>query len=625
MRPPVMLIFLFFLCVPCVLADSIELNNGQKIEGRLVSRGERQIQLDFNGVRLTFWMDEVAKINNDPVVRDIPVDTARGGSSQDMNKDHAISQNISVAGKSSKELFLEAREQFVPISKEHALMFETGDLDAMMLQASLQFNRKSDDFILGKFAGISHKEAPPDEKDFVAVFNDILNSQDFYIKANAEVYKMSLPHEAQKLIAKARGSDNALGASEYRALNMALLTAIYSMETRKVRVKEMARVNEIIRNGWRDGVDATFLDGNLKALSSFKEALTFVPGGDDLMADFSRTEGSLNFSAVNELYSLFTLLLVEAERAGFAGDNALFETDIISAVRYLYFLTREKSGKSLALSMECVAYEDFFIVFQRHVAKTKLSRDFLRSIAESLKQVIDSQPSLVAILNDDGAMQKERFLEMSGRAPDVNALREVIAKRGYSPSMIPDGNESLSKEFWDMVYKMIDGKIDRWVLSAQDSIRTGTEGQFDRSTMDSFRNLLNDLKSKNYQEPREQVIDFLGYTSFINQTPFVLVKETMLDYFISEVKVTYLAVLEKLFEMGNDHPVASLAELVPQYIDVLPKDDFSGGKDFSFYADDRGKRICGVGVDKKDDQGRKLTTFEMFQNKDFKGDICFVF
>lgn len=56
-------IFWIFLLIcfitPSALAETIRLKNGGKIEGRIIERSDEYIKIDFQGIVLTYWLDEI--------------------------------------------------------------------------------------------------------------------------------------------------------------------------------------------------------------------------------------------------------------------------------------------------------------------------------------------------------------------------------------------------------------------------------------------------------------------------------------------------------------------------------------------------------------------------------------
>jgi tetratricopeptide (TPR) repeat protein len=51
-----------FLFVPIASADTVYLKTGQKVEGKIIEKTNEFIKIDFTGVVLTYWLDEIEKV-----------------------------------------------------------------------------------------------------------------------------------------------------------------------------------------------------------------------------------------------------------------------------------------------------------------------------------------------------------------------------------------------------------------------------------------------------------------------------------------------------------------------------------------------------------------------------------
>jgi tetratricopeptide (TPR) repeat protein len=54
-----------FLLISIVHADTVYLKNGEKVEGKIIERTDNYIKIDFAGVALPFWLDEIEKVESD--------------------------------------------------------------------------------------------------------------------------------------------------------------------------------------------------------------------------------------------------------------------------------------------------------------------------------------------------------------------------------------------------------------------------------------------------------------------------------------------------------------------------------------------------------------------------------
>ncbi len=95
--------------------------------------------------------------------------------------------------------------------------------------------------------------------------------------------------------------------------------------------------------------------------------------------------------------------------------------------------------------------------------------------------------------------------------------------------------------------------------------------------------------------------------------------------YLQLLNLARLVLFVKLFELDHDRPLTSLSELVPDYIDKVLTDDFSGGDLRTYLFSDQKRMICSVGPDITDDQGKELLNSQDFWRGKEVGDICFSF
>ena len=58
--------FIFFL-IPNAFADTITMKSGKEIEGKIMERTHKFVKVEFSGVQLTYFLDEIEKINGEKV------------------------------------------------------------------------------------------------------------------------------------------------------------------------------------------------------------------------------------------------------------------------------------------------------------------------------------------------------------------------------------------------------------------------------------------------------------------------------------------------------------------------------------------------------------------------------
>ena len=78
--------------------------------------------------------------------------------------------------------------------------------------------------------------------------------------------------------------------------------------------------------------------------------------------------------------------------------------------------------------------------------------------------------------------------------------------------------------------------------------------------------------------------------------------ETKIKYRQCRMGVMLVDLAVRNYEAGKSQLPTALAELVPEYLPFLPKDDFSG-KDFIYHPQTNGYLLYGIGPDGKDDGG----------------------
>lgn len=67
MKKTALVLFISILLCANAYADSITLKSGRKIEGKIVERSAEWVKVDTNGVKLTYFLDEVNDINGERI------------------------------------------------------------------------------------------------------------------------------------------------------------------------------------------------------------------------------------------------------------------------------------------------------------------------------------------------------------------------------------------------------------------------------------------------------------------------------------------------------------------------------------------------------------------------------
>lgn len=79
--------FIFVACLPSLLfASNLKLKSGQEVEGPLIEQTESYIKIDFMGVPLTYFMEDIDTIDGVPVVISVKKEPAQAASPQEEPK-----------------------------------------------------------------------------------------------------------------------------------------------------------------------------------------------------------------------------------------------------------------------------------------------------------------------------------------------------------------------------------------------------------------------------------------------------------------------------------------------------------------------------------------------------------
>ena len=72
------LLLLLMLCFPVfIFAETIVLKSGKELEGKIIKKTDEYIKIDFYGVTLTYFLDEIESINGDKIVKPLLQDNSR--------------------------------------------------------------------------------------------------------------------------------------------------------------------------------------------------------------------------------------------------------------------------------------------------------------------------------------------------------------------------------------------------------------------------------------------------------------------------------------------------------------------------------------------------------------------
>ena len=499
MKNRFVLISFIFCMGSSVFADTIELKNGQTINAKVISQDDQKIQVDFNGVPLTYWMDEIKTIS---------AAAAPGISDKGTEEQVLTPQGIDAFQKDQK----------VPVC------------------------------------------------DF-----------------------------------------------------------LYNLPISKA---ELLILHDVVYNGWKDGSAEAILQNNKDVLSRVKEIIV-----DDIKFHFLSKFLESDIRLIQSFRNMSMLLLGETEQAFYKKNNALAEADLQLYLDWLSFLLEQDfspKGRRFVFSM----FDSFSLFLGRHVRETQ-SESFLKSMAEKLQKVVHSKVVAKKGSTEHDFQESTRLLKLKLKGLDdelkngktlveiINAVERLLKLPVH---FILSDKIVINDGFIKSVHQTIEPEIERWVLEAQHAASDNALDELKaKMNIEADGLLLKIIKTDQSSSDEEKailVIEYLTLRSWISEN-FMSV---YFDYFFScQAKVTYLGILEKLFEMQNNRSLGSLNELIPRYLDALPEDDFSDIRDFIFYNTSEGRRICGVGIDRADDHGKVLLTIRDLKESRINGDICFSF
>lgn len=385
-------------------------------------------------------------------------------------------------------------------------------------------------------------------------------------------------------------------------------------------LEEIDAIKDILAHGWKDGPATTALSKNKQALMNFKAALLQEPDGNDFTA-----VSDTGFMNMDRLQKLSVLLLVESEQARAQDDKALSESDLLAVLQYCIFLTNQKSTPEFFVPFEVSTFDVFSALLSRNIHETEHDKAFFQSIIGKLKQMTDDQVFVDNLFKVKARDIRNNYCNVEDQSVDTKSLVDWLTQKGLSFPALPLEKVVINHDFLEKMCQNIGPEVDQWRLDAQEAVRDNRPHELDNTMKGKIKALSNRISLDHDGDLPEKAILVGEYVVLKTEIPKVAVLTNSYYFFLSQVKIVYLGMQAKLFAMDNGQSVTSLAELVPRYVAALPKDDFNDRKDFYLYSTPQGKRICGVGVDRTDDQGQTLLTLKNFRHDQTKGDICFSF
>ncbi len=170
-------LWLFFVLITSnCFADTILLKSGKTIEAKIVDKKDKEIKVDVQGVSVTYWLDEIEKINGEGVGLPAPALTQKEDSSS-ANELYQQAKNSPKLSSSSIDL-IHAGNGVID-EKIQAALSDNQEAISLFKKA---FRQKSDDIILGK---MNEEMGEPVYFDDMELFGLIL-AQSYQYMANGQ-------------------------------------------------------------------------------------------------------------------------------------------------------------------------------------------------------------------------------------------------------------------------------------------------------------------------------------------------------------------------------------------------------------------------------------------------------
>ncbi|MEI8011965.1 MAG: hypothetical protein WCI27_05725 [Candidatus Omnitrophota bacterium] len=404
--------------------------------------------------------------------------------------------------------------------------------------------------------------------------------------------------------------------------------------------QEISLINDVIYTGWKDGAATEMLVKYKDDLVRIKESFL-----EDLTNNKVETPASREYLAVNKavLKKSALLLLVEAEQAVFHSNNTLFELNILTCMDVCHFFADQESWVEVSVENEFLIFDAIFTLLERHGHQQSYDKVFFKKCILKLQQLMDHSRYGKVFYDEHVKELKLRIDNVGKRARSGESMADISESYGGGiPVSLWERlrrDESAKKLFHERAWLV----IDRWSADAKEAFGKNASAAFDRHFEIITQQLEERLIAGSYENSRDALVD--TFICWLRKgLPKTQGAADRFYYFLSQVKLVYIGMLGKLFEIDHHRSLASLSELELQYAVTLPKDDFTAeGKDFSLYQKVDERRVCGVGVDRKIDQGMELLDVGNSLKRRFSdqggelldvgnflkqrsgGDICFLF
>lgn len=133
------LLFSFLVQVGVCDAETVYFKNGRKVDAKIIERNEKNIVVDFYGTRLTYWLDEVERIE------------ANGSPSQDANATSSQPSGSSLQADNKHQN--EGDSMLYTLKATEALQRNEVEVGTTLLEKALKLN-PNNHVALGALAGV---------------------------------------------------------------------------------------------------------------------------------------------------------------------------------------------------------------------------------------------------------------------------------------------------------------------------------------------------------------------------------------------------------------------------------------------------------------------------------------
>ena len=286
---------------------------------------------------------------------------------------------------------------------------------------------------------------------------------------------------------------------------------------------------------------------------------------------------------------------------------------MVLAVNFIECLARQDSSIMISTVLESIDIDMLILPMQRTLNDKNIKdKKFYKSLSVSLKKLLDNQSFLEKVYPEEAEMYLNTLDESFFKRDLVGTLGVV---KGTLANMLG------MKEHLEAMRANLKLKTDEFAKYAQEAVQKNKPEIWDERQT-KFKEEIQ-TKYGSWDKKRVERDDVAMASVFAAQLPLVKDMISKFYFIYDRIKLLYLSTSIKAFEIDNEQLPSQLSELIPSYIDNLPKDDFSDGNDFIYNKSNSGYLLYGLGPNRKDDQGKICLTEDDNDKNNWNGDICF--